>query len=66
MLSCINAALTPYTDLLQLSNSAASADDFLPHLIYIVLKSTINNFHTNVRFISEMTSSSEMAGEHFW
>ena len=41
---------------LQSSGSAASADDFLPHVIWVVLKGNIDRLHGNCAFIRDFCS----------
>ncbi len=42
------------------SGQPASADDFLPCLIYVVLKSNPPRFHSNVNFISRFRNEEKL------
>eukprot|EP01114_Cavostelium_apophysatum_P015628 TRINITY_DN4299_c0_g1_i2.p1 TRINITY_DN4299_c0_g1~~TRINITY_DN4299_c0_g1_i2.p1 ORF type:complete len:587 (+),score=139.94 TRINITY_DN4299_c0_g1_i2:152-1912(+) len=51
--------------LLQEGGSVASADDFLPQLIYIVIKTNLPRAHSNIKFVTRFVDSDEVNGETF-
>jgi len=52
--------------LLSNSDSPGGADDFLPHLIYVVMHANVPNLYTNFEFISKFCSPESLKMERYY
>ncbi|KAF2076088.1 hypothetical protein CYY_002602 [Polysphondylium violaceum] len=52
--------------LLSNSDSPGGADDFLPHLIYVVMHANVPNLYTNFEFISKFCSPQSLKMERYY
>jgi len=64
-LTCILNTCKILIHLLEDAGCHASADDFLPHLIFVTIRANVPHLQTNIKFISRFTEEDVMNGESY-